>query len=413
MMPQAGGSAVVHGRSRSRPVGHTGGVTAEDWIAVVGGALLVATVLASALRTVVLPQGGLTGITRFVFAVADRVFTSSGSRRPLPRRVAGLYAPAALVSLPFAWCMLLAVGFAFVLWGLGVGSPSDAWVTSGSSLFTLGFAKPDGPGLIWLTFVEATIGLGIVALLISYLPTLYTAYSAREQGVTMLSPITGSPPAAPQLLRRLHAAHALDGLAVWGQTTTWFVAMHQSHTAFPALARFPPQERDHSWVATAGAVLDASAVMLSVAETKDGRPLTGATSSGEEGSELGPMLLTLTQGIAAVVATARAAGLAVERDPPSILDLVAGDSAAVEAISIDRAEYEQALDWLEVGGVIGSVDHDAGWGRFAHVRASYDTALRALAGLTHAPSAPWTTDRPLRVGRPRFFSHRPVAMQEP
>jgi hypothetical protein len=38
-------------------------------------------------------------------------------------------------------------------------------------------------------------------------------------------------------------------------------------------------------------------------------------------------------------------------------------------------------------------------------------ALRGLAGLTHAPTAPWTTDRALHVGRPPFFSHRPMTME--
>ena len=48
-------------------------------------------------------------------------------------------------------------------------------------LLDRGWVQPAEDGLIWITFVEATIGLGIVALLISYLPTLYTAYSARER----------------------------------------------------------------------------------------------------------------------------------------------------------------------------------------------------------------------------------------
>jgi len=402
-----------HARAfRSPPpvVGHTGGVTAGHWIAVVGGALIVGTVLASALRTVVLPQGGLTGITRFVFACADRIFTSAGNRRPLPRRLAPLYAPAALVSLPFAWCMLIAVGFAFVFWGLDVGSLGDAWVTSGSSLFTLGFARPEGVGLIWLTFVEATIGLGIVALLISYLPTLYTAYSAREQGVGMLSPITGSPPSPRQLLRRLDAANALAGAGIWGQAASWFVAMHQSHTAFPALSRFPPQDRERSWVATAGTVLDGAAIMISAV----GHPLVDGPDEGDRRNELGALVLTLAHGSSALVEIAGAAGLPVENDPPTLLELVGGLSNTPPSISIDREEYDETLEWLVHAGVVAPLDDpDRAWEHFRQIRSSYDTALRGLAGLTHAPPAPWSTDRALVVGRPRFFSKRPVAMREP
>ena len=388
-----------------RPVGHTDGVTAEEWVAVVVGAALAGTVLTSALRTVVLPQGGLSGITRFMFAVSDRLFTSPKDRRVLPRRLAGLYAPVALVSLPFAWSMLIAVGFALIFWGLGAGSISEAWITSGSSLFTLGFQKPEGRGPILLCFVEATIGLGIVALLISYLPTLYTAYSTREQGVGLLAPLTGNPPSATDLLWRLHAAQALKGPGIWAPTSAWLVAVDQSHSAFPALSRFPPQHPDQSWVVTAGTVLDAAAIMLSIAG--DGRG-----DDAQERKDLGPPLLVLAHGIPAIVRIAQAAGLDVE-DPPTLVDLVTFDDADRPEISITRTEFDDSLAFLAEAGVFDDVDLERAWQRFAWLRSGYDTAIRGLAGLTHAPPAPWTSDRALLVGRPRFFSHRPVVMQEP
>ena len=384
----------------------------DKFLAVAAGSLLVAAVLVSALRTVVLPQGGQTGITRFVFAVANRVFTGDTTRRLLPRRLSGLYAPVALVSLPFAWCMLIAVGFSFVFWGLDIGSFSDAWVTSGSSLFTLGFAKPEGGGLIWLTFVEATIGLGVVALLISFLPTLYAAYSAREQGVGMLAPLTGSPASATQLLWRLHAAQSLAGSGTWSSTSAWFVAVEQSHIAFPALSQFPPQQEELSWVATAGTVLDAAAIALSVAEIEMGQPVDAAADAGGERPQLGGLLLLLAHGTSAIVGTARAAGIAVE-DPPTLVDLVLGTDHDPKPISVERREYDEALEFLAEAGVVGAVDAEQGWVNFSRIRASYDTALRGLAGLTHAPPAPWTSDRALIVGRPRFFSHKPLDTREP
>ncbi|HEY5887174.1 MAG TPA: hypothetical protein VIT24_05560, partial [Acidimicrobiales bacterium] len=389
-----------------------GDVAADKFLAVAVGSLLVAAVLVSALRTVVLPQGGQTGITRFVFAVANRVFTGANTRRILPRHLSGLYAPVALVSLPFAWCMLIAVGFSFVFWGFDIGSFSDAWVTSGSSLFTLGFAKPEGGGLIWLTFVEATIGLGVVALLISFLPTLYAAYSAREQGVGMLAPLAGSPASATQLLWRLHAAHSLAGAGTWSSTSAWFVAVEQSHIAFPALSQFPPQQEDRSWVATAGSVLDAAAIAISVAEIEKGQPVDAAADAGGERPHVGGLLLVLTHGSSAIVGTARASGIDVE-DPPALVDLVLGTDHDARPISVERREYDEAVEFLAKAGVVGAVDTERGWVIFSRIRASYDTALRGLAGLTHAPPAPWTSDRALIVGRPRFFSHKSLDTREP
>jgi hypothetical protein len=382
--------------------GHTGGVRAEEWVAVAIGSLIAGSVLMSALRTVVLPQGELTRITRFMFALSDRLFTSPKEHRVLPRRLSGLYAPVALVSLPFAWSMLIAFGFAFIFWGLGIGAFSDAWITSGSSLFTLGFAKPDGPGLIGLTFVEATIGLGIVALLISYLPTLYTAYSTREQGVGLLAPMTGSPPSATELIRRLHAAQVLQGGGIWGPTSNWLVAVDQSHSAFPALSRFPPQHEDQSWVVTAGTVLDAAAIMLSIGHAEEGR---------DDQAALGPVVLVLAHGIPAMVRIAQAAGLDVE-DPPPLVNLVLLDEGDLPSISVSRDEYEQSVGFLVDAGVLAQVDLDQAWRRFAWLRSGYDTAIRGLAGLTHAPVGTWSSDRALQVGRPRFFSRRPVTMQE-
>jgi hypothetical protein len=308
--------------------------------------------------------------------------------------------------------MLIAVGFSFVFWGLDIGSFSDAWVTSGSSLFTLGFAKPEGGGLIWLTFVEATIGLGVVALLISFLPTLYAAYSAREQGVGMLAPLAGSPASATQLLWRLHAAHALAGSGTWSSTSAWFVAVEQSHIAFPALSQFPPQQEERSWVTTAGTVLDAAAIALSVAEIEKGRPVDAAADAGGEQTHFGGLLLVLAHGSSAIVGTARAAGIAVE-DPPTVVDLVLGTDHDPRPISIERREYDEALEFLAEAGVVGAVDTERGWVVFSRIRASYDTALRGLAGLTHAPPAPWTSDRALIVGRPRFFSRKSLDTREP
>ena len=43
-----------------------------------------------------------------------------------------------------------------------------------------------GPGTDLLAFTEATIGLGLIALLISYLPTIYGAFSRRELLVNLL-----------------------------------------------------------------------------------------------------------------------------------------------------------------------------------------------------------------------------------
>lgn len=55
-----------------------------------------------------------------------------------------------------------------------------------------------------LAFTEATVGLILVAMLISYLPTMYSAFSKRETAVSQLEVRAGSPPTAAELVWRMH-----------------------------------------------------------------------------------------------------------------------------------------------------------------------------------------------------------------
>ena len=69
---------------------------------------------------------------------------------------------------------------------------------SGSSLFTLGFTRPEGLGSTALIFAEAAIGLFLLALLVTYLPSIDAAYSRREVGITALEVRAGSASLGPR-----------------------------------------------------------------------------------------------------------------------------------------------------------------------------------------------------------------------
>ena len=96
-------------------------------------------------------------------------------------RIMAPYAPVALLLLPAAWITLVVVGYTLMFWAIGVRPLSTAFVTSGSSLLTLGFERPDGLGALVLSFTEAALGMAVIALLlVTYLPSMYAAYS--DQG---------------------------------------------------------------------------------------------------------------------------------------------------------------------------------------------------------------------------------------
>ncbi len=69
------------------------------------------------------------------------------------------------------------------------------------------------------------------------------------------------------------------------------------------------------------------------------------------------------------------------------------DAKSDNPISISREEYDAACDHLERQGVPLVPDRDKSWRDFAGWRVNYDTVLLALAALTMAPYASWSSDR--------------------
>ncbi len=164
--------------------------------AVVIGTAVTLTVLISALETVVLPRQGFTRIARVTFAVADRILVHPWRNRARRDNLRALYAPIALVSLPLVWMLSVIVGLHLHLLGDRLGH-RPAFVRDQRVLgHHPRLRRPDrGACGAGCRFVEAIIGLGLVALLISYLPTIYAAHHEREKGIATLRPFAGTPPA--------------------------------------------------------------------------------------------------------------------------------------------------------------------------------------------------------------------------
>lgn len=360
------------------------------------GAAVAVAVLGSALKTVVLPQGGLPRLPQAVFAVVHRLMVRRWKDESRTSAARSLYAPVALVSLPLVWMILTALAFSFLFWGTRSLDWQHAFEVSVSSLTTLGFSEPTSTARIVIAFVEATIGLGLVALLIGYLPTIYSAYNGRERGIIMLNPIAGTPPAVPDLVSTLHRMGSLDGQDFWRRQTDWIVDAEQTHTAFPILSYFPESRHNPSWVASIGVVLDAAAVIVSASEAQPSPVLAD--------EEKGP-LVALVYGAAAIDRIARAANVPLPA-AVGVVDITNRGDQEPPPISVTRDEYHAAM--AAVAPIIGfeTRREDEGWHRFAWIRSTYDQPLRALAGIARGAPAPWTTDRPAHVGRPRFLRKR-------
>ncbi len=335
------------------------------------GLVLVLLTFFSALSTFVLPRSARSRLNRLVFGLLRKVFglllrfvdTYRGQDT-----VMAYYAPIGLMLLLPTWYLLILCGYTGMFWAIDPGSLYEALRLSGSSLFTLGFAVPAGSWTTLLAFSEGMLGLILVALLIAYLPTMYSAFSRREQAVNMLVVRAGSPPSALEMLQRFRRIHGLDKLGeYWRAWETWFADIEESHTTLSALVFFRPPRPEISWITAAGAVLDAAAITLACVDVP-------YEPSGA---------LCIRAGYLALRQVASHFELPYPQDP----------HFPEQPISIRREEFEAALTQLAAAGLPLKTDREQAWQDFAGWRVNYDQALTELCALIMAPYAPWSSDR--------------------
>ncbi len=340
-------------------------------LAFIAGALITSVAIFSAVQTFVLPRSANDFVTRQVFITIRRLFEllARQARSYQARdRVMALYAPFGVLALLPTWLSLVLLGYTAMFWATGVETWYQAFKVSGSSLLTLGFATADRVGQAFLEYSEATIGLMLVALLIAYLPSMYSAFSRREAAVTLLEVRAGNPPSAVEMIKRFHRIHGLDHLGEqWQAWESWFADVEESHTSLAALVFFRSPRGDRSWVTAAGAVLDAASLARSVVDIP---PDPRAD-------------LCIRAGYLALRSIADFFRYPYPPDPhyPS------------QPISVSRADFDAACAELAEQGVPLKQDREQAWSDFAGWRVNYDLVLLALARLTMAPPSPWTGDR--------------------
>jgi hypothetical protein len=349
-----------------------------------GAAIVVATTL-SAVATLVVPRGVAARLTQVVFLVVRRLFdvrVKAARTYEQGESAMAWYAPVSLLVLAGTWLALIGAGFTSIFFGLGTGSAVESFEAAASSLTTLGFVPVDGFAQITAGAVCAALGLLLLALLISYLPTIYSSFQRREALVTRAVMQAGSPPTGIELLVRFQRLSGLDALPVntWQPWTAGFVDIEESHTSIAALAFFRSPRPERHWLTAAGAVLDAASLRASTIELP--RDLEGE--------------LTIRAGFLALRHIADFFAIPYDPDPER------GDP-----ISITRDEWEEARRLLAAEGVPVRQDLHEAWLDFAGWRVNYDAVLLALATFTMAPYAPWSSDRgPAQRHRPPIVARR-------
>jgi hypothetical protein len=183
----------------------------------------------------------------------------------------GVFGPLSLLMLFAIWVASLVLGFGFLHYGLqsevhGPGAGLGGYIyMSGVSFFTLGFAElvPGSMTTRVLGVIEAGLGFGFLAVIISYLPVLYGAYSRRETAISLLDARAGSPPNAAEFLIRLARFGRLDTVEKFlEEWEVWSAELLESHLSFPVLSFYRSQHDNQSWLASLTMILDVCALLM-------------------------------------------------------------------------------------------------------------------------------------------------------
>lgn len=344
-------------------------------VALAGGIVILVANTAGVLRVLVVPRAP-TRTWAVLPAKASRALFRSVARlaRSYDRRdgILALSEPVTLVFLLATWLTLAVVGFGLVGWGLGGQKLGHAFVQSGSSVFTLGFAQGTGHASAALDFVAAATGLVLVALQIAYLPTLYAAFNRRETLVTLLQSRAGSPAWGPELLMR----HQMIGVAgdlptLFGEWERWSADVAESHTTYPSLIYLRSPRSKSSWVVSLVAVLDAAALVNAL------RPQTAPIEAR----------MCIRMGFACLRGVARASGIRVDEDP-----------SPEGPVDLTYEEFAEAAGELLAAGFPAERSVEEAWPHFRGWRVNYEAAAYAIADRVSAPPGPWTGPRRLFPG---------------
>lgn len=340
-------------------------------LSLLAGVVVVLGVTANIVRGLVIPRAGRLLLSFMVDGAVDAVFRALV--RPLPEykrkdRVLAAQAAVVLLAQLATWLVAFELGYAMLLWPETHSMPM-ALEEIASSMFTLGFVYTSGTGPIAIDVVAAATGLVVVALQISYLPTLYAAFNRRETEVTLLSARAGIPPWGPELLLRTRYGVAVlsdDLPEFYARWERWAADVAESHSNYPVLVRFRSPKPLSSWLVGLLAVMDSAAMFLSLCPSRE---------------RIEPRR-AIRMGFTAMHEIGAALGMAVDTDP---------DPDGPIALGYD--EFAAAVDDLRAVGFPMDRDAAEAWPHFKGWRVNYESLAYALASRIDAVPAPWSGPR--------------------
>lgn len=354
------------------------------WV-VLGLGILYVT-LADALETLVLPRSvdRPLSLTVLFYTVLDKGFRALGRRwvrTGKGQKVLGAYAPITLLLLIGLWAGLLISGFGLIFYGLQVpitnvsGTPSlsEYLYLTAVTFFTLGYGDLTASNSVGRVIEVFTAGTGFLflALVISYLPVMYSAFSRRESSLLLLDARAGSPPCAHTLLIRHQACGAASLRQLLEQNEQWAAQVLESTLSYPMLAYYRSQHEDLTWVGASTVMMDTCALLQAAVDPVD----------SEQRQLLRQAQLTF----------AMVRHLCV--DVAYILDMAPREPVTPR---LDRAGFEILLADLERVGFPIRSDRQAVWDRLSELRAQYEPYLMGMERNLFVPVPGWQAPTEVR-----------------
>jgi Ion channel len=280
----------------------------------------------------------------------------------------GAFGPAALIMLLAAWVVGLIIGYGLILNAFPEQlkpDPPNLGTTlyfSAISFLTIGYGDfvPIGPMARVVALIEGATGLGVVAVVISLLFSLYGSFQKREELIITLDALAGAPPSGVVLLENSLHNEMLDKLEdTFDKWMVWSAEVLESHLAYPILAYFRSSHDNESWVSAIGAVLDATVLVLTTVED----------------IPRGPARLTYNVGTHLV------------EDLSWFFN-----TSHMHEVGIERFEFDQACERLAEAGFT-MTDREIAWTKFSGLRSAYAIPLNEMGRYWSIPPALWIGDR--------------------
>ena len=239
------------------------------------GLVLLVVVLQDAFEVMLLPRRVQRRLrfVRLYFRQTWRLFAALARNAPLGARresLLSIYGPLSMVLLFGIWSVGLIFACGLMEWALHVDADKhlsllESVYLSGVTFFTLGYGDlvPHTTASRALAVAEAGMGLGFIAVVISYLPVLYQLFARREAHVILLDGRAGSPPTAGEMVLRHARSGDLAQLnGVLREWETWSAELLESHLSYPMLAFYRSQHDNQSWLAALTCIMDTCALVL-------------------------------------------------------------------------------------------------------------------------------------------------------